>query len=257
MATTVDTTTSTNGELARVKNPEVVEGDPEFDGRVIIYVIKADETSYINYIKPLILARELNAPHVLAIIDTHSQWYYSIHPERYVPAIRDRDPVTGEDAIVFEGTACIQYLAERFDKNGDWTGRTAAEKAAVMSWTEYQTAGIGCRATAKYWLYFLRGYPTRANPVQLPRTIEKFHSNTLKQWDVLEKQLSKPGHDYIAVGNRPTLADLAYYPFAMPWMFKFLSVDIKDWPHIEQWAERMSARPAFKAVLETAPTIGH
>jgi glutathione S-transferase len=103
----------------------------------------ADETSYINYIKPLILARELNAPHVLAIIDTHSEWYYSIHPERYVPALRDRDPVSGEDAIVFEGTACIQYLADRFDKNGDWTGRTAAEKAAVMSWTEYQTAGIG------------------------------------------------------------------------------------------------------------------
>jgi hypothetical protein len=85
----------------------------------------------------------LNIPHILAVIDTHSEWYYSIHPERYVPAIRDRDPVSGEDAVVFEGTACIQYLADRFDKGGDWTGRTAAEKAAVMSWTEYQTAGIG------------------------------------------------------------------------------------------------------------------
>jgi glutathione S-transferase len=85
----------------------------------------------------------LNVPHILAVIDTHSEWYYSIHPERYVPAIRDRDPVSGEDAIVFEGTACIQYLADRFDKGGSWTGRTAAEKAAVMSWTEYQTAGIG------------------------------------------------------------------------------------------------------------------
>ncbi|GAB1317430.1 glutathione transferase [Madurella fahalii] len=242
-------------EKAVIKSPEIVDGDPEYDGRVIIYVIKADETSYINYMKPLILALELNVPHVLSIIDTHSQWYYSIHPERYVPAIRDRDPVTGEDAIVFEGTACLEYLADRFDKDGYWTGRTAAEKAAVMSWTAYQTAGIG--ATAKYWLYFLRGYPTRANPIQLPRTIEKFHQNTLKQWDVLEKQLSKPGQDYIAVGNRPTLADLAYFPFAMPWMFKFLGVEIKDWPHIEKWAERVAARPAFKHVLETAPKIGH
>jgi glutathione S-transferase len=106
--------------------------------------LAADETSYINYMKPLILARELDAPHVLSIIDTKSEWFYSIHPERYVPAIRDRDPVTGEDAIVFEGTACLQYLADRFDKSGEWTGRTAAEKAAVMSWTEYQTAGLGC-----------------------------------------------------------------------------------------------------------------
>lgn len=30
------------------------------------------------------------------------------------------------------------------------------------------------RPTAKYWLYFLRGYPTRQDPVQLPRTIEKY-----------------------------------------------------------------------------------
>lgn len=93
--------------------------------------------------KPLILARELDAPHVLSVIDTHSDWYYSVHPERYVPAIRDRDPVTGESAIVFEGTACIQYLAERYDTNKDWIGRNYAERAAVMSWTEYQTAGIG------------------------------------------------------------------------------------------------------------------
>jgi len=43
----------------------------------------------------------------------------------------------------------------------------------------------------------------------------------------------------------------------MPWMFKFLGVEAKDWPYIEKWAARMSARPAFKAVLEEGPKIGH
>jgi glutathione S-transferase len=43
----------------------------------------------------------------------------------------------------------------------------------------------------------------------------------------------------------------------MPWMFTFLGVDVKDWPRIQQWADKMSARPAFKAVLESAPKIGH
>ena len=43
----------------------------------------------------------------------------------------------------------------------------------------------------------------------------------------------------------------------MPWMFKFLSVDIKDWPNIEKWAERMLARPAVKKILEAGPTYGH
>jgi glutathione S-transferase len=91
----------------------------------------------------------------------------------------------------------------------------------------------------------------------LTTPLQRFHSNTLKQWDVLETQLSKPGQEYIAVSDRPTLADLAYYPFAMPWMFKFLGVEVKDWPRIEKWAERMSARSAFKSVLEAAPLIGH
>jgi glutathione S-transferase len=60
-----------------------------------------------------------------------------------VPSLKDRDPVTGEEVIVFEGTACLQYLADRWDKDGEWGGRTAKEKGDVLSWTAYQTAGIG------------------------------------------------------------------------------------------------------------------
>jgi glutathione S-transferase len=91
----------------------------------------------------LILALELQVPHTISIIDTRDEWYYSIHPERYVPALKDLDAETGQDVVVFEGTACLQYLADRWDKEGKWTGRTAAERGAVFSWTAYQTAGIG------------------------------------------------------------------------------------------------------------------
>lgn len=38
----------------------------------------------------------------------------------------------------------------------------------------YMLTQMPCSATAKYWLYFLRGYPTRANPEQLPKTIKKY-----------------------------------------------------------------------------------
>lgn len=113
----------------------------------------------------------------------------------------------------------------------------------------------------------------------LPRTIEKYisliiphtghnqwagltktrrlHANTLKQWDILEQRLSQPGQQYIALPDRPTLADISYFPYAMPWMFTFLGVCIQDWPHIEKWAGRMMSRPAVRQVMETAPKIGH
>lgn len=109
---------------------------------------------------------------MVSVIDTKDEEYRKIHPERYVPALRDEDPETKEETIVFESTACLQYLAERFDKTNEWTGRTFAEKAAVASWTAYQTAGLG--PTAKYWLYFLKGYPNRQNPESLPKTVAKY-----------------------------------------------------------------------------------
>lgn len=103
----------------------------------------ADRTSYINYIKPLILAEELQIPHLISVIDTKTQWARTIHPERMVPALSDRDPETNEIVRVFEGTACLQYLADRFDNVGSWTGKTAKERGEILSWTAHQTAGIG------------------------------------------------------------------------------------------------------------------
>lgn len=86
---------------------------------------------------------ELQIPHVISVIDTKDQWYTRIHPERYVPALKDQDPETKQEVIVFESTACLQYLADGFDQDGAWQGRTVWEKAAVLSWTAYQTAGLG------------------------------------------------------------------------------------------------------------------
>ncbi|KAJ4390998.1 hypothetical protein N0V93_004597 [Gnomoniopsis smithogilvyi] len=236
-------------------NGEVVRGNPDFDGRVVLYIIQADQTNYINYIKPLILAEELQCPYVIAVIDTKDEWYRQIHPEKYVPALRDRDPDTQQKVIVFESTACLQYLAERFDDSGTWSGRNAQEKAAVMSWTAYQTAGIG--ATAKYWLYFLKGHPNRQNPEPPLTTVAKLHENVLKQWDILEERLSIPEQQFVALPDRPTIADLSYLPFSMPWMFTFLSADIDKWPNISSWSSEMVKRPAVQKILQRAPTFGH
>lgn len=85
----------------------------------------------------------------------------------------------------------------------------------------------------------------------------RLHENTVKQWDILEKRLSLPGQQYIALQDRPTLADLSYFPFAMPWMFKFLGVDIRNWPAIERWSRKMLARQAVKDIMERAPKFGH
>ncbi|GAW25787.1 putative glutathione S-transferase [Rosellinia necatrix] len=232
-----------------------VKGDVPYEGRIIIYIIKADKTSYINYMKPLIFLEELKIDYTISVIDTKSQWYYQVHPERYVPALKGWRFATEKEITVFESTACLQYLVDRYDPAGVWNGKTPAEKAAVLSWTAYQTAGLG--PTAKYWLYFLMGYPDRQNPESLPKTVNKLHQNCVRQWQILEQRLSLPGQDYIALPDRPSIADISYFPFAMPWMFEFLGVSISEYPCIRRWGERMVSRPAVKAVLERGPTYGH
>ncbi|KAL8648014.1 MAG: hypothetical protein Q9210_005226 [Variospora velana] len=130
--------------------------------------LPGDQTSYINYIKPLILAEELHCPYVISVIETRDEWYRRIHPERYVPALKDVDPETQKEVIVFESTACMQYLADRFDTDGSWCGRNLWEKASIYSWMSDSSS-----PTAKYWLYFLKGYPNRQNPESLSKTVAK------------------------------------------------------------------------------------
>lgn len=73
----------------------------------------------------------------------------------------------------------------------------------------------------------------------------------------MEARLASPGQNYVALPDRPTIADISYFPFAMPWMFKFLGVDVNDWPNIKAWGERMLERPAVQRILERGPNYGH
>ncbi|KAI8944800.1 glutathione S-transferase [Xylaria longipes] len=164
-------------------NCEVVTGDHTHDGWGILYIIKVDQASYINYIKPLILGR---TPALSCDLrhDTKSEWYCHIHPERYIPALRNEVPEDGREFIVFESTVCFQYLAVRFDRD-------------------------------RYWA------------------------------DILEKRLAMPQQNYVALPDRPIIADLSYFPFAMPWMFNFLGSEI------------MLARLAVQRILERGSEYGH
>ena len=93
--------------------------------------------------KVLMLAEELKIEYEISVVSTKDEWYQEIHPEHYVPALRDRDATTQEDLYVFESTACLQYLAERYDLDGVWNGRNSKEKSQILSWVAFQTAGLG------------------------------------------------------------------------------------------------------------------
>ena len=89
------------------------------------------------------LTEELRIEYDISVIATKDEWYQKIHPQQYVPALRDRDDATQEDLYVFESTACLQYLAAKYDSDGLWKGRSLKEQAEILSWVAFQTAGLG------------------------------------------------------------------------------------------------------------------
>ncbi|EUC47516.1 hypothetical protein COCMIDRAFT_90147 [Bipolaris oryzae ATCC 44560] len=125
-----------------------------------------------------------------------------------------------------------------------------SSKGNIISWITYQTVGL--RAASKYWLYFYTVHDEK-----LPKTMEKLYADALKQWDIMEMLLSEPGQIYMALKDRPTVADLAYLPFGMPCMFEFMKIKIEDWPKIKERSDGMLSRPAVRRIPQFAPTIGN
>ena len=87
--------------------------------------------------------------------------------------------------------------------------------------------------------------------------MSRLHENCLRQWDILNERLSAPEQNYIALPDRPSLADISYLPFSMPWMFEYMGVDIRRWPNIDKWSRLLLGRPAVQAILTKGPTYGH
>ncbi|KAI9860347.1 MAG: hypothetical protein M1830_006233, partial [Pleopsidium flavum] len=167
------------------------------------------KTSTHNTVKPLILIEELSIPHDIYVVPSvSSAWFADINPHKMVPAIEDQLPDSKGTISVWESSSTLTYLADAYDKHGLWRGRDLGERTEIGNWLTLHTAALG--PTAKYWLYF-----QALHKEKIPAVIEKLAENVAKQYDILERRLSTPGYLYIALPNRPTIADIATLPFGM------------------------------------------
>lgn len=78
-----------------------------------------------------------------------------------------------------------------------------------------------------------------------------------KQYDILEKRLNEPGQSYLALKDRPTIADIATLPFAMEETAELIGLDAQRWPKMKAWTERMNERPSVKTAWARVAAFGH
>ncbi len=183
-----------------------------------------------NGYKVSIMLEELGLPYRVRPVDLGRReqkepWFLRINPNGRIPAIIDHD----EDSFaVFESGAILVYLAE---KSGRFLPTDARARSRVMQWLMFQMAGIG-PMQGQANVFF------RYAPQKIPYAIERYQAETLRLYQVLERQLD--GRKYLV--DEVSIADFAVFPWVRS--HEWAGVSIESLPNIRRWLDTMASRPA-------------
>lgn len=156
--------------------------------------------------------------------------FLAISPNNRMPAIIDRNPKDGGEAIsVFESGAILLYLAE---KTGRFLPADIRGRTAVTEWLFWQVGGLGPMAGQNHHF-------GQYAPEQIPYAITRYVNETNRLYGVMERRLAQVpflgGADY-------SIADMASYPWVVPWQRQ--QQNLEDFPNLKRWFETIAARPA-------------
>ncbi|KAF3212901.1 glutathione S- transferase, nitrogen catabolite repression regulator [Orbilia oligospora] len=159
--------------------------------------------------------------------------FTSINPNGRVPAIADPN---NNNFHVWESGAILQYLAEIYDTDHKFSGKTVEERSLINQWIAFQISGQAPMSGQLIW-----------NEVRRIYSVFNAH---------LEQQKAK-GSDWI-VGDRMTIADIAWAPWTrtMIYMPTYDPTFYDEFPAVKAWFAKMEEIPAVKETIAelTAPT---
>lgn len=180
-----------------------------------------------------IMMEELGIPYEIKFVnigagDQFKPEFLKIAPNNRMPAIIDPEGPDGKPISVFESGAILQYLGRKFNRFYPGDERARVE---VDEWLMWQMGGLGPMAGQTH---HFRVYA----PEKVPYAIDRYTNEVNRLYGVLNKRLE--GREFIA--GEYSIADMACIGWAQLWERQ--GQDIKQFPNLESWIERMKARPA-------------
>ncbi len=168
--------------------------------------------------------------------DQFDEAFLAISPNNRIPAIVDREPAGGGPPLaIFESGAILIYLAE---KSGSLLPTAPGPRADVLQWLMWQMAGFGPMLGQ---LGHFRNYAGE----EIPYALNRYADEADRLYGILDKQLAAQA--YVA-GDDYSIADIAI----APWIgFRAMhGIELSDYPHVDRWYQKLSARPAWKRGIE-------
>jgi len=192
--------------------------------------------------KASITLEELGIPYEVQAIDISKnvqkeEWFLKINPNGRIPAIVDPN---NNDFAVFESGALMLYLVDKYDKDHKISYPHGSDKYwEVVSWLFFQNAGVGpMQGQAFHFIKFA--------PEKIPYGISRYQNETRRLYSILDSRLKQNG-DWL-VGDRLTVADIANFTWVN--RASLIEIDLKEFPHLNAWVERINAREAVKRGLD-------
>jgi GST-like protein len=167
--------------------------------------------------------------------------FLAISPNNRMPAIVDHAPADGGEAVsVFESGAILLYLAE---KTGRFLPTDLRSRKTVLEWLFWQVGGLGPMAGQNH--HFVQYAPEN-----LPYAVDRYVNETNRLYGVLDRRLR--GRAFI-VGEGYTIADMACYPWIVPWKRQLQTLD--DFPDLRRWFDAVRNRPATVRAYEKGQAV--
>lgn len=190
--------------------------------------------------KIAIFLEEAGLPYTAHPIDISKGEQFSSDFERVsanqrIPAIVDR----GANVSLFESGAILLHLAER---TGQFLPRDASGRAEVLQWLFWQAASMGpILGQTVFFLNFASE--------QIPFANARFGKETARLYAVLERRLV----NRCFIAGEFSIADMALYPWIVQHDKQGMTLD--EYPNIQQWLDRISARPAVQRAYQKGEVI--
>lgn len=184
------------------------------------------------------MLEELGVPYNVNMIhigkgDQFTPEFLAISPNNKIPAIVDPEGPDDQPISVFESGAILKYLATKF---GKFYPDNVRAQVAVDEWLFWQVGGFGPMLGQNHHFALYAAE-------KIEYAIKRYRDESHRLYGVLNKQLE--GQDYI-VGDF-SIADMATIGWARGWEKQ--GMDIKDFPNVAAWIDRVSNRPGTKAGL--------
>lgn len=154
--------------------------------------------------------------------------FNAVNPKGYVPTL-----LLDDGAVLTEGPAIVQYLADRKPASGLAPAAGSMDRYRLQEWLNFITSELH------------KGFSPLFRPTTPDAYKEIVRENLAKRFDHLDMHFAK--NDYL-MGKQFTVAD-AYCFTVLNWS-NFVKLSMDKWTNVKAYMARVAARPNVLAAMK-------